>query len=223
MDWYTFNIYSRWESFAHFHLPFTGRIHFPIPLGMCTFPFFKYIYLKDIRTPHLLNYHLYTLNIYSRWEFFAHFHLLFTGRIHTFSSVPFRSWPSCSSYLVFVVEFAAFGVTDIFRNPSTFSGNPSWRPVAATPPQFFVQRVDFQCGGFFLHAVDRVSCPVNVQQTRERRRKQQGFAFIVNREKRSQPDDSWKVLTRLPRGCGTGCDVETILKQDVWKLLQDIH
>ena len=212
MDWYTFNIYSRWESFAHFHLPFTGRIHFPIPLGMCTFPFFKYIYLKDIRTPHLLNYHLYTFNIYSRWEFFAHFHLLFTGRIHTFSSVPFRSWPSCSSYLVFVVEFAAFGVTDIFRDPSTFSGNPSssfelsvkstnLHPLGRWKILTYLMvgrgQGGLEGGGSGLHAVDRVSCPVNVQQTRQRRRKQQGFAFIVNREKRSWPDDSWKVSTRV--------------------------
>ena len=36
---------------------------------------------------------------------------------------------------------------------------------------------------------------------------------------RSQQECKLKLL----RGCGTGCDVETILKQDVWKLLQDIH
>ena len=60
---------------------------------------------------------------------------------------------------------------------------PSWRQLGGG-------------GGSFLHAVDKVSCPVNVQQTRQSRKKQQGYAFIVKREKLSRPDP-WKVLTRV--------------------------
>ena len=55
-----------------------------------------------------------------------------------------------------------------------------------------------------MHAVDKVSCPVNVQQIRENRKKQQGYAFIVKREKLSRPD---------PRA-----NLEVVEQDVMWKL-----